>query len=292
VVLPTGEIINTGGRVMKNVTGYDLTALFTGSEGTLGVITKIIVKLVPLPEAKKTMLVAFDKIDHACETVSEIIAGGIIPTTLELLDNTYIRNIEDYAHVGLPVEADAVLLIEVDGDREILDKHVGKIEEVCRKHGMVQIRIAKDDADAAELWRARKAAFASLARVRPTIVTEDCTVPRSQIPKMVGKVREVAAKYNLTIGVLAHAGDGNLHADILADERDQEEMGRVDQAVEEILKFTLELKGSLSGEHGIGRTKKKYIELQTGTVSLEVQHRIKQTLDPNNILNPAVMFGG
>lgn len=291
VVLPTGEIIKTGGRTIKNVTGYDMTKLFTGSEGTLGIITKIIIKLIPLPEAKKTMLAVFSELDQASETVSEIIASGTIPTTLELLDNIYIRNIEEYAHVGLPVEADAVLLIEVDGEQEILDKQIARIEQICRRLGAVQIRVARTAEEAGELWKARRSAFAAVSRGKPTIIGEDATVPRSSIPVAVRRIREIAAKYHITIAVLGHAGDGNLHATILTDESDQEEMARVEKAIDEIFVVAVELDGTLSGEHGIGRAKSKFITLQTGEVGLQVQRRIKQALDPNNILNPGVMFG-
>ncbi len=291
VVLATGEVINTGGRTIKNVTGYDMTKLFTGSEGTLGVITKIIVKLIPLPEAKNTMLAVFSEIDQASETVSEIIASGVVPTTLELLDNIYIRNIEEYTKVGLPTDAEAVLLIEVDGDKEVLDKQIRKIEVICQQLGAVQIRIAKSKEEAEELWRARRSAFPAVARVKPTVIGEDVTVPRSSIPTMVRRIREIATKYNVIIAVLGHAGDGNLHATLLTDETNQEEWVRVEKAIEELFVAAVELDGTLSGEHGIGRVKSKFITLQTGEVGLEIQRRIKQALDPNNILNPGVMFG-
>ena len=291
VVLPTGEVITTGGKTIKNVTGYDMTKLFTGSEGTLCVITKIIVRLIPLPEAKNTMMAVFAEIDQACETVSEIIAGGLVPCSLELLDNIYIKNIEEYAQVGLPTEAGAVLLIEVDGDAEILAKQISKIEQICSQLGAVQIRVANTNEEAEELWRARRSAFAAVSRVKPTIIGEDATVPRSSIPVAVRRIQEIAAKNNIIIAILGHAGDGNLHATILTDETDLEEAARVAKAIDEIFVATVELGGSLSGEHGIGRAKSKFITLQTGEVGLEIQHRIKQALDPNNILNPGVMFG-
>lgn len=291
VVLPTGEIMNTGGRTIKNVTGYDMTKLFTGSEGTLCVITKIIIKLIPLPEAKSTMMAVFPEMEQASETVSEIIAGGLVPCSLELLDNIYIKNIEEYAKVGLPTEAGAVLLIEVDGDSEILAKQIGQIEQICRRLGAVQIRVAKTKDEAEELWRARRSAFASVSRVKPTIIGEDATVPRSHIPIAVKRIQEIAAKYNIVIAILGHAGDGNLHATILTDEMDREEAVRVEKAIDEIFVLTVELGGSLSGEHGIGRAKSKFITLQIGEIGLEVQRRIKSALDPNNILNPGVMFG-
>ncbi|SDG37296.1 FAD-binding oxidoreductase [Desulfosporosinus hippei] len=291
VVLPSGEVINTGGRTMKNVTGYDMTKLFTGSEGTLCVITKIIVKLIPLPEAKNTMMAVFPEIAQACETVSEIIAAGLVPCALELLDNIYIKNIEEYAKVGLPIDAGAVLLIEVDGDSEILGKQIRKIEQICKGLGAVQIRIASTQMEAEELWRARRSAFAAVSRLRPTIIGEDATVPRSSIPDAVNRIQAIAAKYDLIIAILGHAGDGNLHATILTDETNVEEMARVEKAINEIFIVTVELGGSLSGEHGIGRAKSKFITLQTGEAGLAVQRQIKQALDPHNLLNPGVMFG-
>jgi len=291
VVLANGEVINTGGRLMKNVVGYDMTKLFTGSEGTLGIVTKAIIKLIPLPEAKKTMLVIYPVLDQACETVSEIIANGIVPTTLELLDNIYIRNIEEYVHIGLPTDAGAVLLIEVDGDPEILDKQINKIEQICKEQGASQVQIAKTKEEAEELWRARRSAFAAMSRLRPTIIGEDCTVPRSSIPAAVRRIHEISKKYDIIIAVLGHAGDGNLHATIMTDESNEEEMARVEKAAEEIFLATLELNGALSGEHGIGRAKSKYIALQLGETGLDIQRRIKLVLDPNNIMNPGVMLG-
>ncbi len=291
VVLPTGEIVKTGARTMKSVAGYDLTRLFIGSEGTLGVITKIIVKLIPLPEGKKTMLAIFDDMNKASETVAEVFMAGVVPTTMELLDNIYIRSIEDYVKIGLPVEADAVLLIEVDGDKEILDKHINIISEICKKQGATQVKIAKDDKEAEELWVARRAAFASVSRVKPTIIGEDATVPRDKIPAAVEKIREIAKKYNIIIAVLGHAGDGNLHATILTDERDLEEMERVEKAVEEMFPALLAMGGTLTGEHGIGRVKSKYLPMEVGAEGIALMKAIKKTLDPNNILNPSQMLG-
>ncbi|MEW6622557.1 MAG: FAD-linked oxidase C-terminal domain-containing protein [Bacillota bacterium] len=291
VVLPTGEIIKTGARTMKSVAGYDLTRLFVGSEGTLGVITKIIVRLISLPEAKKTMMAVFDDLYKASETVAEVFIAGVVPATLELLDNIYIRCIEDYAHVGLPGDAEAVLLIEVDGDREVLDKHIGIISDICNKQGAISVKVARDEKEAEELWVARRAAFASLAKVKPTIIGEDCTVPRDKIPETVQRVREISQKFNIIIAVLGHAGDGNLHATILTDERDKEEMERVDKAIGEIFHATLEVGGTLTGEHGIGRLKSKYLAMETGKEGLNLMKAIKKTLDPNNILNPSQMLG-
>lgn len=289
VVLPTGEIIKTGARTMKCVAGYDLTRLMTGAEGTLGVVTRVIVKLLPLPEAKKTMLAIFDDMYKASETVARVFMAGVIPTTLELLDNIYIRNIEAAVNIGLPVDAEAVLLIEVDGDKEVLDKQVGIIEAICREQGATEVKVAKDAQEADQLWVARRSAFAAVSRVRPTIIGEDCTVPRDKIPDMVKIIRDIAAKYDIIIAVLGHAGDGNLHATILTDERDREEMARVEKAAEEIFAATLALDGTLTGEHGIGLVKKKYLPLELGEGGMMAMRAIKRALDPNNILNPELV---
>lgn len=291
VVLPTGEIIRTGARTMKSVAGYDLTRLITGSEGTLAVITKIIVKLLPLPEAKKTMLVVFDELSDACATVARIFQAGVVPTTMELLDNIFINCIEDYAHVGLPKDAEAVLLIEVDGDREVLDKQIARMADICTLLKARSVTVARDDAEAEQLWVARRSSFASVSAVATTIVGEDATVPRDKIPAAVADIRKIAKKYDLKIAVQGHAGDGNLHATILCDERDPELMARVEKAAEEIFKSTLALGGTLTGEHGIGRVKAKYLLLETGKEGLELMRAIKKTFDPNNILNPGQFLG-
>ncbi|MFZ5944591.1 MAG: FAD-binding oxidoreductase [Bacillota bacterium] len=291
VVLPTGQILEIGARTMKSVAGYDLTRLFVGSEGTLGVITKIIVKLIPLPEAKKTMLAIFDDLYKASETVAEVFMAGIVPTTLELLDNIYIKNIEDYVKIGLPVDAEAVLLIEVDGDEAALEKQIEKISSICRKQGVREVKVAQNAKEADDLWVARRSAFAAVSRVRPTIIGEDCTVPRDKIPEVVQKIREISEKYNIIIAVLGHAGDGNLHATILTDERDKEEMERVEKAIEEIFLATLAVKGTLTGEHGVGRAKSKYLHLEVGEDGIALMKAIKKTIDPNNILNPGQMLG-
>jgi glycolate oxidase len=291
VVLATGEIIKTGSKTMKSVAGYDLTRLIVGSEGTLAIVTKIIVKLIPLPEAKKTMLAIFDDLYKASETVAQVFMAGVVPTTLELLDNIYIRNIEDYVHIGLPVEAEAVLLIEVDGYAECLDRQIELVSKICAEQGAVRIQVAKTPQEADELWVARRSAFASVSKVRPTIIGEDATVPRDKIPDVVKQIREIADKYNIIIAVLGHAGDGNLHATILTDERDQEEMERVEKAIGEILQVSLAAGGTLTGEHGIGRLKSKYLQLEVGQDGLNLMKAIKRALDPNNILNPGQMLG-
>jgi glycolate oxidase len=291
VVLPTGEIIKTGAKTIKNVAGYDLTSLMVGSEGTLGVVTKLTVKLLPLPHAKKTMVAMFADLYKASEVVAQVSMAGIIPATMELLDNLYIRCIEDYVHIGLPISAEAILLIEVDGDEAALDRQIELVSKICLEQGATEVKVARDTKEADDLWMARRAAFAAVAKLRPTIIGEDCTVLRDKIPEMVRTIREIALKYDVIIAVLGHAGDGNLHATLLTDERDKKEMERVEQAIDEILTATLALGGTLTGEHGIGRVKRKFLPLQMGEGGMMAMKAIKRALDPNNILNPGLRLG-
>ncbi|MEL7633462.1 MULTISPECIES: FAD-binding oxidoreductase [Sporomusa] len=291
VVLADGSILQTGGKNVKDVAGYDLTKLFTGSEGTLGVITKIIVKLVPAPEAKKSMMAIFSNLDNAGNSIAAIIASKIIPATLEILDNATIRTVEDYAKVGLPTEAEAVLLIEVDGIPEVVEKEAAKVVEVLKANHADQIQVAKDAAERDKIWAARRAALPALAKLRPTTFTEDATVPRSKVPEMIRAVNQAAAKHKVTIGTFGHAGDGNLHPTIVCDLRDKEEMERVYKAMDEIFTTAIRLGGTLSGEHGIGLGKLKYMEDQFGEVGMKTMRAIKKALDPNCILNPGKLVG-
>ncbi|WP_005033644.1 FAD-binding oxidoreductase [Holophaga foetida] len=291
VVMPTGEIIHTGARTMKSVAGLDLTRLMVGSEGTLGIITRITVRLLALPAAKKTLMAIFPDLEKPSQTVAKIFTAGMVPTTMELLDKTFINAIEDYRQIGLPREAEAILLIEVDGEAESVDRQADRIAEICHQQGATRTQVAKDAAEAEELWIARRSAFASVCRIKPNIIGEDATVPRAAIPQAVREVQAIAARHNLTIGVMGHAGDGNLHPSILADERDADEMRRVELAVEEIFRSFLALRGTLSGEHGIGRMKSRFLHLETGEAGLKVMRSIKRALDPNNILNPTIGLG-
>lgn len=285
VVLADGEVLTIGGKTVKNVTGYDLVKLFTGSEGTLGIITEITVKLIPAPEDRKSMLAIFHTLEDAAKTITGIIAGKVIPATLEIMDNVTIQAVENYARVGLPKEAAAILLVEVDGLPEIVARETEHVLRVCRENGG-ELRVAQNDQERDSLWAARRAALPALASISPTTVLEDATVPRSAIPSMLAVLQEISRKYGLTIGTFGHAGDGNLHPTILTDERDREEMARVHQAVEEIFRAALQLGGTLSGEHGIGLAKKKYLELEMGLTGLKVMQRIKAALDPLGIFNP------
>ncbi|MDK2986376.1 MAG: glycolate oxidase [Clostridia bacterium] len=290
VVTPQGEIMHTGGRTVKNVTGYDLTRLLTGSEGTLGIITEITVRLLPKPKEIRTALVIFDKLEDAASSVTAIIRNGVIPATLELMDQIAIKCVENFNHLGLPLDAEAVLLIEVDGGKNQVEEDIISIEEICQNHHCRKIHIASLAEEREKLWKARRAVSSAIVQLKPTKISEDATVPRNKIPEMVKRLREIASKYNLHIPVFGHAGDGNLHPNILADKNNKEEMERVQKAVDEIFQAALELRGTLSGEHGIGIMKKPYLQWELGEVGIEYLRAIKRAVDPNNILNPGKVF--
>ncbi|KKM09799.1 FAD-binding protein [Clostridiales bacterium PH28_bin88] len=292
VVTPTGEILYTGGKTVKNVTGYDLTRLMTGSEGTLGVITRATVRLIPKPQDTRTAMAVFATVDGAAEAVAEVSRRGILPTTLELMDDVTIRCVENYLHMGLPVDAGAILLIEVDGFRSAVDEAIITVEKVCRELGATGVEVAAGPVEREELWRARRAVSAAIVQLKPTKISEDATVPRSRVPEMVRRLKAIAQKYDLTMAIFGHAGDGNLHPNILADRRDPEEMARVEKAVEELFRAALELEGTLSGEHGIGSMKAPYLPLEVGETGIQVMRGIKAALDPNNILSPGKMLWG
>ncbi len=286
-----GELIKAGARTVKCVTGYNLGGLLVGSEGTLGVFSKIILKLIPMPPAKKAMIATFDDINKASETVSAIISNRIVPVTLEFMDQFTIRAVEDFSRVGLPADAAALLLIEVDGHPVQVEEDAEKVESLCRKMGAMSIRIARDAAERDRVWEARRAALSALSRIRPTTVLEDATVPRSKVPAMIRSIEEIAGAFNLTIGTFGHAGDGNLHPTILTDRRIREEWQRVEKAIDAIFDRALALGGTLSGEHGIGLAKSRYMEKETNRATILYSRRIKASLDPKNILNPGKVLG-
>jgi glycolate oxidase len=290
VVLPNGEILWTGNKCVKDVAGYSLRDLFIGSEGTLGVITKVLLKLIPHPATKKTLVATFAQMDHAAQAVSDIIAAQIIPCTLEFLDRTTIHCVEDYAKIGLPLDCEALLLMETDGHPAAVAEEAAKMEELARQNGALEIRVAKDDAEATRLAMARRSAFSALARVAPTTILEDATVPRSELAKMIRFVAVVARKYQLRIGTFGHMGDGNLHPTFLTDERNHDEMHRVEEAFKEIFAEAIRLGGTITGEHGIGVAKKSFLPKFAGDAQMRVMRELKGVLDPNHILNPGKMF--
>lgn len=290
IVMANGDIIRTGGKLAKDVAGYDLTRLYVGAEGTLGIITEAILKLVPIPETKKTILALYEDLEAAARTVSKIIANKIIPATLEFLDQPTIAAVEDYVKIGLPTEAKAVLLIEQDGSPEQVEKDMAKIADICRSEQAVSVQMAKTVEEAEALTTARRTALSAIARIKPTTILEDATVPRSEIAKMVKAINEIAEKYNLPICTFGHSGDGNLHPTVPTDARNKEEMERVEQAFEEIFIKAIELGGTITGEHGVGVVKAPYLELKLGKSGIEAMKAIKNGLDPNNIMNPGKVF--
>ncbi|MFZ5754216.1 MAG: FAD-binding oxidoreductase [Bacillota bacterium] len=290
VVTPQGEIMRTGGRTVKNVTGYDLTRLLVGSEGTLGIITEITVRLLPKPQAMQTALAIYDRIDDAAKTVTSIIYQGILPATLELMDQTTIHCVENYLKMGLPLDAQAILLIEVDGSPFQVAEDIKKVKDACLQNGCRTVQIAAEAAERDLLWKARRAVSSAIVQLKPTKISEDATVPRSKIPEMIKRLRVIAEKYQLYLPVFGHAGDGNLHPNIVADKRDHEEMERVEMAIGEIFRAALDLGGTLSGEHGIGLMKKPYLKWETGVVGLNYMKAIKDAVDPKGVLNPGKMF--
>jgi glycolate oxidase len=290
VVLATGETFFTGNKCVKDVAGYSLKDLFIGSEGTLGVVTKILLKLIPRPAARKTLMVVYERMDEAAATVSAIIAAKIIPCTMEFLDRTTIRCIENYSKVGLPLDCDAILLLESDGHPAAVDEEAQRMEQIALEHGARSVSLAKDVEEATKLMTARRMAIPAMARVAPTTILEDATVPRSKLPEMVRFVQKIAEKYKLTVGTFGHFGDGNLHPTFLANERNPDEIHRVHEAVTEIFSYAVELGGTISGEHGIGLTKKTFLPSAIGEVNVRILRELKRAFDPQGILNPGKIF--
>jgi glycolate oxidase len=287
VVLADGKVLKTGGKVIKDVVGYDLTALFTGSEGTLGVITEALLRLTSKPAYTRTALVEFTSLPDACKTVNAILRAGIVAATLELMDHTAISCIEEAMHLGLPLDVEAILLIESDGSNlDMVTYEIETAAEICRNQGARSVKVAKDEAERASLWKGRRSVAPALARKAPNKLGEDITVPRSAIPEAVKRLKEVSAKYGLPIVIFGHAGDGNLHPNILFDKRDPEQWAKVEKMVAEEFTIALDLGGTLSGEHGVGTLKRPYMERALGPVSIGIQKQIKQVFDPFNIMNP------
>ncbi len=284
-----GNLIKGGSKTVKCVTGLNLPGLMVGSEGTLGVFGRITLKLIPPPQDARSMMAVFSSIRAASETVSAIIAAKILPATLELMDNFTIRTVESFRKAGLPTEAAALLLIEVDGHPAQVADDAERVERICREHGAHSIRVAHTAEERNSIWQARRDALPALAKLKPTCVLEDATVPRSKIPAMIEALQEISRTYDLPIGTFGHAGDGNLHPTILTDRRDKNEWQRVEQAIEAIFDRAVALGGTLSGEHGIGIAKAPFLQREIGAASISYGKRLKAAVDPNNILNPGKM---
>lgn len=289
-VLADGSMIKTGGKIVKNVTGYNLTQLFVGSEGTLGIITEATLKLIPLPEEKQVLLAFFDSIDNAANAVTSIISARIMPATLDLIDKNTMQTIEKFYATGLSVEMDAALVIEVDGCKETINAQIQQIINICNDLGAKNIRASQNEKEREEIWFARRSAFGAVAKLKPNVITEDAVVPRNKIPQMIKEIRRIADKYNLLVCIMGHAGDGNIHPNFSLDLRDKEEAHNFEMASAELFEAALNLGGTLSGEHGIGLSKAKYLEKALDKESIAHMTAIKSVFDPKGILNPGKIF--
>ena len=290
VVLANGYVMKLGGVTVKNRTGYELVMLFTGSEGTLGVITKITLKLIPMPPANKTMMAVFDDMAVGGQAVSNILGSGVVPAKIEFVDNFVLRRIEEMMPMGLPVEAKALLLLQADGSPAAVEAESKQIVDILKKSGAKEIKVAKDAAEAAKYWKMRSAGFAATFGAAKTVLAEDVAVPRDKLAEFIRKLEEISARTGFFISYLGHAGDGNLHPSIFTDVRNKEEFARAQRTMEEIFEAALSLGGVLSGEHGIGLEKQRFLKRAMDPVALNLMRKIKATLDPNHILNPGKIW--
>lgn len=289
IVTPDGELIQMGGKT-HTCPGYDLMSLIIGSEGTLGIVTKAIVKILPLAEGVKTMLAIFSSMEQAAQTVTHIIAQGIIPATLEMMDRPIIETVEAMHHLGYPADAEAVLLLELDGPIAGMDDQAEEIMDICRQNGAYKIEVAETSQQRDSLWQGRRLSFGSLTMLEHSIMIADGTVPRSKVPAVLNKVMEICRKYNLRVGNVFHAGDGNLHPFIVFDDRDEGERAKVIQASEEILEECIRAGGTISGEHGIGLEKKSSMKALFTEAELRAMKQMKQVFDPDELMNPNKIF--
>lgn len=289
VVKPTGEILNVGVRTMKGVVGYDLTRLFVGSEGTLGVITKIILKLIPLPESKMTMLALFNEVEEAAQAVSAIIAAKIVPSTIEFMDRASIKCSEQANPMGLPEGIGGLLIIEVDGDKESIKIQAEKIKRIVLENKAIKCDLTDDPKEADKLWQARRTLSQATYNLNPVKIAEDVVVPRSNIPRLIRALEEMEKRFGIPILSFGHAGDGNFHVSIMIKDT-PEDRAKAEEAVKAIFEETLRLGGTLSGEHGIGTSKAAYIHMELSPEVIETMKAIKRLFDPNNILNPGKIF--
>ncbi len=289
-ITPTGEVISIGGKNFKDVAGYNLRDILIGSEGTLGIFSKILLRLIPRPKLSRTILAAFSNTIDSGKAVAEITSSGIVPSMLEFLDNTTIKCVEDYAKVGLDTSIDSLLIIEVDGKTLEVEEDQLKVKTICEKNNALYVKVARDEDEANKLKAARRSAFSALARVQPTTILEDATVPRSKLPEMLEAIQKIVKEEDVLLGNFGHAGDGNLHPTCLTDERDQEKLHRAEKTFERIFNAAIKLGGTITGEHGTGLSKKQFLELQFGSAGVEFMKKIKSVWDPNNILNPGKIF--
>jgi glycolate oxidase len=289
LVLPDGEIVHLGGKA-EDAPGYDLVGLVVGSEGTMGLVTEVTVRLTPLPQSVRTLLAVFESVHQATQTVSEIIAAGILPAALEIIDTFIIKACEDAFHLGFPLDAEAVLIIEVDGLEVGLDAEADRAKAIAMQNGAREVRQAKTELERALLWKARKQAFGALGRLGLAMVTHDGVIPRTRLPEVLREVQAIAARHGLQVGNVFHAGDGNLHPNLMFDERDPAQVENVMHAGEEILKLCVEVGGSLTGEHGIGVEKMEAMAWLFSEADLDLMARLKSVFNTNNLCNPGKVF--
>jgi len=290
VVLPAGRILRTGGRTVKNVVGYDLTRLMVGSEGTLGIITEITLKLIPLPEARRTVLVFFPTVEGASLAVTRILSEGVLPSAMELVDRACLDCVASSKPVEFPAGTGAMLLVEVDGSQLSVEEEARRVARICESMGSLELRVSRDEAQAEALWSLRRAISPALARIRPHRLNEDVVVPRSRLPQAMERFGQIGQEWQLPVTAFGHAGDGNIHVNVLYDRSDLDEAARAEKAAEAVMRAAVELGGSLSGEHGIGTTKAKFLSLELNPQALELMRSLKELLDPKGILNPGKIF--
>lgn len=290
VVLADGSTINTGANTAKNSTGYHMSQFFVGSEGTLGIVVEALVKLIPKPESSRVILAYFDKIADAANAVTSILHNKLFPATLDIMDNKTLQTIEQFYPAGLLTDKDAALFLEVDGYLNSLDYQQERIIELCKKSNAVDFQLSKNETDSQRIWTARRSAFAACAKLKPNVVAEDIVVPREKIPQVIKGVREICDKNNLLVCIMGHVGDGNIHPNIPLDLNNDEDVKNYARAKDEIHQLAIDLGGTLSGEHGIGCEKSKYMTNAVDEVTLEYMKKIKNVFDEKNILNPGKIF--
>lgn len=291
IVLADGRIINTGSNTAKNSTGYHMSQLFMGSEGTLGIVVEALVKLIPRPEGSKVLLAYFDKISDATHAVNVILENKLMPATLDIMDQKTLQTVEKFYPAGLLIDKDAALFLEVDGYLASLDYQQDKVIELCKSCGASQVQFSKTDEDAQRIWTARRSAFGACAKLKPNVVAEDVVVPREKIAALVDGIRKICDKNNLMVCIMGHIGDGNVHPNIPLDLNNDEDVKNYAKTKDEIHQLAIDLGGTLSGEHGIGCEKSKYMKNAVDEVTLEYMKKIKKVFDEKNILNPEKIFG-
>ncbi|BBO84209.1 FAD-binding protein [Desulfosarcina ovata subsp. sediminis] len=289
-VLANGKIVNLGGNTMKNVTGYDLPQIICGAEGTLAVITDVTLRLLPKPQASQTVLAIFDQVVTAGSAVHQVRASGVIPAKIELMDNWVVRRIEERLPLGIPLTAEAILLFELDGAPASVRQETETVIELCRQAGAVDVRAARDAAEAGNFWTARRAGFSAVFSAAPTVFAEDVTVPTHRIADQITHTQRLARKYDLTIAIIGHAGDGNLHPCILTDKNDADHFARAQKAADEIFAAALEFGGAISGEHGIGLEKQRFLKDAMAPDAILLLKGIKRAFDPKGLLNPGKIW--